>query len=79
MWHVYIARCADETLYTGITNDLKKRLESHNCGKASKYTRVRRPLEFIHVENFRSRAKASAREAAIKKLSRQKKLELIHK
>jgi predicted GIY-YIG superfamily endonuclease len=72
-WHVYVACCADGTLYTGITNDLKARLECHNSGKASKYTRVRLPIQFVHTEACRTRGKALSREAAIKKLSRSEK------
>jgi putative endonuclease len=76
-WHVYILRCADSSLYTGITTDLGNRLKQHNLGKASKYTRVRLPVKIIWSEDSHTESSAKKREAAIKKLSRQEKLNLI--
>ncbi|GAA6135994.1 GIY-YIG nuclease family protein [Oceaniserpentilla sp. 4NH20-0058] len=78
-WFTYIVRCADDTLYTGVTTDLQRRLKEHNqCDeKGAKYTRTRRPVKLIHNETFENRSQACQREAAIKKLSRQKKLELL--
>ena len=76
-WWCYIVRCADDSLYTGITNDLEKRIDAHNAGVASKYTRVRLPVELTYVEEYADRSDASKREAAIKRLSREAKLELI--
>jgi putative endonuclease len=76
-WFCYILRCADETLYCGITNDLAKRLAAHNAGTAAKYTRVRTPVEFVYSETCEDRSAASKREMAIKKLTRVKKLALI--
>ncbi len=77
-WKVYVLRCADDTLYTGVATDLKRRLEEHNSlAKGAKYTKVRRPVELVYYENCADRVEATKREAAIKKLSRKEKLELI--
>jgi putative endonuclease len=77
-WKVYILRCSDDTLYTGITTDLDKRLNEHNSSaKGARYTRVRRPVELIYYENRYDRVDASKREYEIKQLSRKQKLELI--
>lgn len=77
-WHVYILRCADDTLYTGVTVDVARRVEEHNASeKAAKYTRSRRPLALVYSEAFPTRSSACAREAAIKKLSRDEKLGLF--
>ncbi len=75
-WHVYIISCSDDTLYTGITNDLARRIEEHNDGIGSKYTRPRRPVKLVYREKKRSRSAAARREAAIKNLTRQEKMEL---
>lgn len=76
-WLCYIIECADGTLYTGITNDLDKRLAAHNAGTAAKYTRSRRPVRCVWQEALADRAAASRREAAIKRLPRRAKLDLI--
>lgn len=76
-WSCYIMRCADDTLYTGITNDLEKRLAAHNAGTASKYTRARGPVELVFVEDCADRSAASKRESAIKNLTREEKIVLI--
>ena len=76
-WILYIVKCRDSSLYTGITTDLAKRLKCHNEGKASKYTRSKRPVKLVHKENFSEETPARRREIAIKKLSRQDKLKLI--
>ena len=77
-YFVYILQCADETLYTGCTNDLRKRLIQHNGSKrGAKYTRSRRPVVLKYSEKFKTIAKARAREAAIKRLTREKKLKLF--
>ena len=76
-WFCYLLRCADDTLYCGITNDLAKRLAAHNDGTGAKYTRVRLPVVLVYQENCADRSAASKRELAIKKLSREKKLALI--
>ncbi|HEU0188647.1 MAG TPA: GIY-YIG nuclease family protein [Gallionella sp.] len=76
-WSCYLLRCADDTLYCGITNDLEKRLAAHNAGTASKFTRARVPVELAYAEQCDNRSAASKREMEIKKLSREKKLALI--
>lgn len=75
-WVVYILKCADDTLYTGITNDLEARMAKHESGKGAKYTRSRSPFEILHKEMYPSRSEALKREAAIKSLSRSQKLAL---
>jgi len=76
-WFVYLLRCADGSLYTGITNDLPRRLEKHNAGTASRYTRSRLPVILVYQEALASRSLALKRELAIKALSRQAKELLI--
>lgn len=76
--YTYIVKCSDETLYTGWTNNLKKRLEAHNSGKGAKYTKTRCPVELVYFEEYDTKQEAMKREYAIKQLSRQKKLALIH-
>jgi predicted GIY-YIG superfamily endonuclease len=78
-WTVYILRCADGTLYTGITNDLAHRLKQHNAGRASRYTRARLPVQALHKEPAASRSAALKREAAIKRQSRRAKLALVRR
>lgn len=73
---VYLLRCRDGSLYTGITNDLNRRLQSHNGGTASAYTRSRRPLVLVYQERHPDRGAALKREAAIRRLSRVEKLAL---
>ena len=67
-WHVYIVRCADQTLYTGIARDVAARIAAHNAGKGAAYTRARRPVELVHREAAPDRGAALRREAAIKRL-----------
>ena len=76
-WCVYMLLCDDNSIYTGITNDLKKRFENHISGKGAKYLRGRKPLEIVYTENFQNRSMASKREMEIKKLNRRKKEALI--
>lgn len=77
-WFVYILRCADNTLYTGITTDLTRRIQEHNNGKAgARYTRSRRPVTLVYSESATNRSDASKREHAIKKLSLACKISLI--
>ena len=66
MNYTYILKCKDETLYTGWTNDIEKRLEAHNAGKGAKYTRSRRPVELVYLEQFETKEEAMRREYAIK-------------
>lgn len=77
MNYTYILRCGDNSLYTGWTNDLKKRLEDHNLGRGAKYTRARLPVMLVYYEIFSTKKEAMSREAAIKKLSRSQKERLI--
>jgi putative endonuclease len=78
-WCVYILRCGDGTLYTGITNDLPRRIARHDAGKAARYTRARGPVTLVHSERAADRGAALRREAAIKKLPRKQKLLLARK
>lgn len=75
--YTYILRCSDDTLYTGWTNNLAKRIKTHNAGKGARYTRGRLPVELLYYEVFSTKQAAQKREAQIKKLSRQEKLLLI--
>ena len=75
-WSVYILECNDGSLYTGITNDLDKRIQAHELGRGAKYTRGKGPLNLIYREAHKNRSDASKRESEIKKLSRQEKLAL---
>ncbi|MFU0825502.1 GIY-YIG nuclease family protein [Clostridium sp.] len=77
MCYVYILECSDKTLYTGWTNNLNKRIETHSKGKGAKYTRARLPVKLVYFEEFEDKISAQRREYAIKQLSRKKKLELI--
>lgn len=72
-WYVYILRCADGTLYTGITNHPERRLKAHNAGTASKYTRARRPVTMVYREDADSKGDALRREFAIKAMTRAQK------
>ncbi|MFA5004726.1 MAG: GIY-YIG nuclease family protein [Candidatus Omnitrophota bacterium] len=76
-WYVYIIACKDTKLYTGITNDLKRRLKEHNQGKGCKFTRVRKPVKLMYSELLPDLSAALKREAAIKRLKRERKLELF--
>jgi len=76
-WHLYMLRCRGNTFYTGVTKDLKRRLKMHNKGKASKYTRARRPVKMIYSEDCASHATALVREYKVKALTRTGKEKLI--
>ena len=76
-WFVYIVRCADTTLYTGATNNLEQRIQTHNSGQGAKYTRGRTPVELVYSEKKTGRSAALAREYEIKQLSREEKLALF--
>ena len=73
---VYILLCSDNTLYTGWTVNIEKRINLHNSGKASKYTRCRRPVEIFYSEVLKTKQEAMSRECAIKKMSREGKIKL---
>ena len=76
-WVVYILRCADGSLYTGMTNDLSRRLERHAAGKAAAYTRSRLPVKLVFEQGARNLSSALRKEAALKRLSRKEKLTLV--
>jgi predicted GIY-YIG superfamily endonuclease len=76
-WHVYILRCADGSLYTGITTDLAKRVAVHQSGKGAKYTRGRLPVEIVYHEAQRSKGTALRREAEIKRWRKDRKEDLL--
>jgi putative endonuclease len=75
-WVCYLLKCADETLYCGITNDLDKRIAQHNAGEGAKYTRSRRPVRLVYTEACTDKSSALKRELEIKKMPRTAKLAL---
>lgn len=77
MFYVYIAECCDGSLYTGWSTDVKKRIAKHNAGRGSKYTRSRLPIILSYFEEYQTKHEAMSREAEIKTLPREKKLQLI--
>jgi len=77
MSYVYIVKCKDNTLYTGFTTDIKRRITEHNNGFGSKYTKGRRPVKLVYLEEFDTKREAMSREYEIKTFSRAKKLSLI--
>lgn len=79
LWTVYILKCSDDSLYTGITNNLERRTNEHNNGVGAKYTKGRTPVEVVYTENCPNRSQASKRELEIKKLCRNDKLRLIQR
>jgi len=76
-WFVYVVRCADRTLYTGVTTDTDKRIAEHNAGQGARYTRSRRPVELVYVETAADRGAALRRESEIKRLTAAGKRELV--
>lgn len=78
MNYVYILKCSDNTLYTGWTNNLSKRLQTHSEGKGAKYTKARLPVELVYFEEYEDKISAQKREYVIKQLSKKQKLELIN-
>lgn len=79
MNYVYILRCNDDSLYTGWTNNLEKRIKAHSNGKGAKYTKARLPVELVYFEEYEDKIEAMRREYAIKQLKRKEKLMLIKK
>ena len=75
-WFVYVVRCRDGSLYTGVSVDVEARVAAHNAGRGARYTRSRTPVTLVHVERKRNRSTAQSREAAIKALPRTAKLGL---
>ena len=78
-WRVYMVRCADDSLYTGCTNDLDRRVAAHNAGKGARYTRSRGPVSVVWSVRVKDKSAALSREARVKQLSRAEKLALILK
>lgn len=79
MWYVYILKCSDDTFYTGVTNDLERRVGEHNFSdKAAKYTRVRRPVVLVYKRKYKNRSAAQKEEWRIKRMSREGKESLIN-
>ncbi|GAB7014308.1 GIY-YIG nuclease family protein [Halolamina salina] len=77
MHYVYVLSCADDTLYTGYTTDVARRVAEHDAGEGAKYTRGRTPVEAVHVESFETKSAAMSREHEIKQLSRAEKEQLV--
>ena len=76
-WHVYIILCSDDTLYTGITTDIERRMREHASGQGAKYFRGRQPKELLYLEGGHDRSSASRRESSIKGMKRADKQQLI--
>ncbi|MBT2971188.1 MAG: hypothetical protein B6D72_03755 [gamma proteobacterium symbiont of Ctena orbiculata] len=76
-WHVYMVRCADRTIYTGIAKDVVRRVAEHNSGSGAKYTRGRAPVELVFAEAVNSHGEALRREYEIKQMNREQKLRII--
>ncbi|MCI9216549.1 GIY-YIG nuclease family protein [Lachnospiraceae bacterium 42-17] len=77
MNYTYILKCMDGSLYTGWTNDIDKRLKAHNEGKGAKYTKGRRPVKLVYVEEFKTKEEAMRREYEIKHMTRKEKEKLV--
>lgn len=77
MFYVYILRCIDDTLYTGFTVNLEKRIDTHNKGKGAKYTRGRIPVELVYKEEYSTKSEALKREYFLKQLKRKEKMKII--
>lgn len=76
--YTYIVKCSDNTLYTGWTNDLEKRIKTHNAGKGAKYTKSRLPVTLVYYETFQTKEEAMRREWEIKHLTRSKNFSFSH-
>ena len=76
-WFVYIIECKDKRLYTGITNNLTRRIRDHNSGYGCRFTKYRKPVHLLHSEEFQTKTEALKREFEIKQLRKEEKLELI--
>ena len=77
VWHVYMLRCVDSTLYTGVTTRVAERVATHNAGRGAKYTRSRLPVELVYAERVGDRGEALSREAQIKRLPAAEKRRLV--
>jgi len=79
MWYIYILQCSDNTLYTGITTNLKRRIIEHNSSNlGAKYTKMRRPVKLVYSEELENRSQATKREIEIKKMKREEKEKLVN-
>jgi putative endonuclease len=78
MWYVYILECSDLTLYTGISNDVEKRIDTHNNKKGAKYTKTRTPVKLVYQQSFETKSLAAKEEWRIKQLTRNQKILLIN-
>lgn len=76
-WFIYVVRCQDTSLYTGITTDIARRIKEHNSKRGAFYTKNKIPVELVYQEAMADQSQARKREAAIKRLTRKEKLELI--
>ena len=76
-YYVYLLRCADDTLYCGYTTDVQMRVKAHNDGKGAKYTKSRCPVEAVYVEELLTKSEALKRECAIKRMTREQKIQMI--
>ena len=77
MWSLYILRCRDESFYTGVTTDIDRRFREHEAGRASRFTRTRRPVVLVHQETCGTRSQALSRECAVKSMGRKGKEALV--
>jgi putative endonuclease len=78
MWYVYILECSDLTLYTGITNNVENRIDTHNKKKGAKYTKTRTPVKLVYQQSFETKSLAAKEEWRIKQLTRNQKISLIN-
>lgn len=78
MYFIYLIECEDDSIYTGITTDLKRRFKEHSLGTGGAYTRAKKVKKILYSEKYKNRSQASKREAEIKSWTRQEKLKLIH-
>jgi putative endonuclease len=76
-WSLYILRCSDESFYTGVTTDIDRRFREHEAGRASRFTRTRRPVVLVYQEKCGTRSQALSRECAVKSMGRHKKKDLV--
>lgn len=78
-WYLYVVKCRDQSLYTGITTDISRRIKEHNTKKGAFYTQNKTPVELVYREDLSDQSSARKREAAIKRLTRKEKIELIER
>ena len=78
-WYIYMLKCGDDSIYTGSTNNIERRLKAHQSGKGAKYTKSHLPVKLVYSEELPDKSSALKREAEIKNMSRKEKLEIISK